>query len=235
MKFIVGTILISLLAANISFGQEKEITIGVVSRNVDSTFTHLYVSLARSMNKQNPHQFNILDFYMEKLKLEFPDSEFEIKSIAWQSSFNKFNFYNLNRKPTGKCRQWMKALHEEEGIDCLIFLDGDESFNIGNPSNSYGIATYYNDLRLMTIYFMIEPSIYFTNPPSKVRMDFADRYHLERPVKMKEGQRLTINEAEQIPEKYYNMALDSIKYYADKQVKMISKFLHQEIKNPKRK
>jgi len=229
MKRIIISSLLFLLFVSASFSQTKKINIGILTRNVDTTFTHLYVDVARSMNKLHPHPFNVIGFYIDNLKNYFPDSSYDIKPIAWQSEYNKFNFYNLNRKPSKKCRQWIEKLNKENDIDYIIFFDGSKSFYIRVLSNSYGAATYYNNYKLFSIYYMVSHSIYSTNPIQKFKINYPKRFYLENHIRLSKEESLKKMEVENISDIYYKMAVDSIEHYAGKQIDLISKKILEKI------
>jgi len=166
------SILLLLITTVNCYSQKQEVKIGLVTRNVDTTFTHLYVDVVRTLNKLNPHPFNLLDYYHEKLNESLPDSNLVITKVDWQTLYNKFNFYNLVGKPSKKCSEWLRILYESEGIDYIIFLDGSKTispnYNMILNSNSYGIATYYISMRTISIYSVVYPSIFSTNPVGKI-------------------------------------------------------------------
>lgn len=215
------------------FGQQEKVNIGILTRNVDTSFTHLYVDQVPALNKLNQYPFNLLDYYLDHIAKSLPDSNIIYTPVAWQSMFNKFNFYNINGKPSKKCKEWLNAVSLNDSIDYLIFLDAKDkissAYYSGIKSNSYGMATFYVNWKMITLYAQVYPRIYKFNPVEEIEINRLHMPYLSNVIILDREDKLALSEVETITDKYYMMALDSIKYYTDGQIKLISKGLLNEI------
>lgn len=224
---------IMLLAALSCFGQEQRVKIGILSRNMDTTFTHVYVDMVRSMNKLNPFPFNLMEYYKENLREALPDPGFLFTEVEWQTLYNKFNFYNINGGPSKKCKVWMNTIYQQDSLDYILFLDAknilSSSHYSGIKSNSYGIATFDQNAKLICLYAMVYPRLYSLNPVKEVEIKRSNIPYLLNNIVLAPEEKLKRSEIETLTDGYYSMALDSIKYYTNEQIKVISSKLNKEI------
>jgi hypothetical protein len=228
-------VLMIFLTSLFAHSQQDKIKIGLLYRNIDTVFTHQYVDVLMPLNKQNPKPFNLVAYYKQGLKEYFSDSIFEFVQLEWPTEWRTFNFYNIARNPSKKCRLWMEKLKKTEGVDYIVFLDSDKQCetwlqlrNYQYKTGTYGVATYYSHLKWGTIFLLIEPSVYSTSPPLKFKFYAGDQRRLKYINTFKWPEKLRLKMVKNIPDSLFLRAVGSLKPVADRQVELVSETILRE-------